>query len=266
MMTSARYERFSTMLRLPRVANARLCRVAASLALLALITASTVADVAAPRDTPEWPRLARLWHTMLDHSSDRIFGPNTFSELSASLAEADADIGALWGRGLLSKELAPRLRWLFHLRYQYIDQHHYPKQAHSSVTGLESAYVTAHWRVERDFNSLRAPRSLPPDSADQARRDLAYQLSFIHDYEEFETETAARRLALQGRAEQDETVDWASFDSECQRRRNLLLEAYHGGRIRTADVIARLLPYALALNESALPTPPRSSAVETSPI
>jgi len=266
MMTSARGERFPTMLCLPRIMNPRLCLLAWCLALLALVTSSAVAGVPAVRDAPEWARLVHLWHAMLDHSSDRIFSPKGLAELSPSLEKADADIGALWERDLLSKELAPRLRWLFHLRYEYIDQHHYPKQAQCSLTGLESAYVTARWWVERDFNSLRAPRISPPDSAERIRANLAYQLSFIYEYEEFEVEMEARRLALQRRAEQDETVDWASFESECQRRRNLLMEAYHGGRIRTADVIARLLPYALALNESTVPTPPKSAAVETSPI
>ena len=265
-MTSARHERFPTMVCLPRIGTARLWPLACSLVLLALITSSAVADVAAARDTPEWPRLARLWHAMLDHSSDRIFSPESFAELSPSLAKADTDIGALWERGLLSKEMAPRLRWLFHLRYDYIDQHHYPKQPHSSVTDLQSAYMTALWLVERDFNSLRATRISPPDSAERVRADLAYQLSFIYQYEEFETDTEARRMALQRRADQEETVDWASFENDCQRRRNLLLEAYHRERIRTADVIARLLPYALALNESAVPASPTSAAVETSPI
>lgn len=266
MMTSARHERFSTILCLPRIATARLRRVGWCLVLLALTTSSAVADVAAPRDTPEWPRLVRLWHAMLDHSSNRIISPKGFAELSPSLVKADADIGALWERGLLSKEMAPRLRWLFHLRYDYIDQHHYPKQAHTSVTDVQSAYMTALWLAERDFNSLRSPRIPPPDSAERIRADLAYQLSFIYEYEEFEADTEVRRLALQRRAEQEETVDWESFESECQRRRNLLLATYHLGRIRTANVIARLLPYALALNESTVPTPPRSAAVETSPI
>ena len=221
--------------------------------LLTSLLAPAAADIEAARESPEWSRLVTLWHTMLDHSSDAIYSPALFDELAVDLDAADEDLTALSQRRLVPEAVASTLRRLLHSRYEYIGERHYIGQARVSQAAIEAAVATAHWLVERELHLLRAAYLNPDlnrDALSDSESHLAFQLTFIHHAEALQAGAEQRRQELALREEDGEAVDWRAFENECQRRRQLLLDAYCVRRLRTARTVQRVMPYLFALTRA----------------
>jgi hypothetical protein len=222
-------------------------------AVFALMTSPAASDLEAVQKTVEWARLAKLWNLMLDHSSDVVYSPTHFNELAESLDAADGDLTALAKSGLLPEETASALRRLFHGRYDYIKTYHYTNQQQINQTAAESAASTARWLVERQLALLRSGSlgpQVPEEILTATRSNIAFQLTFLHHLDQFEAEVERRRGLLEEKRRAGEEADLESFDNECQRKRNLLLEAYRNRRIRSLRVVEALIPYVLALNDA----------------
>ncbi len=221
--------------------------------LVALLLAPAAADVDAAGEAPEWRGLVTLWHTMLDHSSDAIYSPALFDELAANLDASDDGLTALSQRRLVPEAVADTLRRLLHSRYEYIDERHYIGQARVSQSALEASVATAHWLVERELDLLRrayVDPDLNRDAISASESHLAFQLTFIHHAEALEAGAEQRRQELSLRQETGEAVDWRAFENECQRRRQLLLDAYCVRRLRTAPPVQAVMPYLFALTRA----------------
>jgi hypothetical protein len=233
------------------------------LAALSPVPGNALADRGVPTvpECPERHRLVDLWHAMLDHSSDFIYNHTLFLELGKDLTQADSDIGALVERGAFSKPIADDLRGLFHSRYDYIEEYHYTDQARFLLTAAQSARITAQWLVELQLDVIRRARAMPePDErlAAAAESNLAYELTFLQHLDKFEGQADQRRDKLKAGEESGEEVDWQAFENDCQRRRNLLLEAYRQRRLPRVRSVERLMPYLVALTTSQ-PSPASTS-------
>lgn len=203
--------------------------------------------------TPEWGRLVTLWHAMLDHSSDLVYSPARFQELAKQMDAVDADVAELVKAGLLSVPVAAGLARLFHDRYQYILTRHYTSQSEIKLSGLEAAAAASHWIVELQLGVLRRGSVGPdgrPAPSDAIESTIAYELSFLEEYNRFEAEVEKRREVLAQQQAAGKEVDTKAFDDDCERRRLLLLEAYQGHRIRVSRSVRSLLPQVMALTRS----------------
>lgn len=213
--------------------------------------------------TPEWRRLVALWHVLLDHSSNAIYSPARLQSLAPEMERMEADLGKLAAEKRLAPAIADGLRGIFRDRHQYLEQRHYSTEPQVSLSATEAAAATAQWVIELELEMVR--RSSPPPES--ARRELAassrvieYELAFLRALREFEAETERRRQALADREATGEEVDWKTFENECQRRRNLLLDAYHKRRLRPGRAVRELVPYMLMLTTARPPAPAEGEA------
>jgi hypothetical protein len=226
--------------------------------LLVALACSAAASAAAEQrrnrllDTEEGPRLVRLWHDMLDHSSDRIYSPTLFRELADDLEAAEADLAALSKRRVLDEPDAKCLARLFRLRYAYISEWHYTDQSTIRLSGEEATRKTALWIVELQLAVLRRPPTSKAEEelARAAVRNIAYELAFIHHLDQFEAESDRRRMALRERADAGENVDLEAFENEYLARRGLLLLAYGQRRLPRVRSVDEILPYLVALTRA----------------
>ena len=210
-------------------------------------------DMAGLQRTGEWNRLAVLWHTMIDHSSNKTFSRERFESLAKDMDVADADISALEKQGLLPRDVAADLRRLFHARYEYIDKYHYITSSNVFMTSSESAASTSHWLTEHNLYVIRATAATPgadPRLVEAAESSTAYELAFQHHLDKFEAEVQQRREALNRQEREGKRVDWQAFDNDCERRRNLLFDAYRDRRIPIPRSVRALMPYVLALTRA----------------
>jgi hypothetical protein len=205
--------------------------------------------------TPEWSRLARLWHAMLDHSSGQLYNPEMFGRLGSDLDRADADLDALVERRRLGAEAAGELRDILHRRHHYLGTFHYTTQSRISVSRGESADRTAQWIVEFELAVLcrRVRSQADSDLLSAAKSNIAYQLTFLRHLDEFEAESDRRRRKLRAREEAGEEVDFDAFEVEYQKRLHLLLQAYRDHRLPRVSSVDRAVPYVFALT-AARPT------------
>jgi hypothetical protein len=196
---------------------------------------------------------------VLDHSSNWIYDPDSLRELVTDLDSADADLLALSDRRLLRAEVADGLRWLLHSRYEHVRQRHYATRARVVLTETESSRSAAHWIIELQLSLLRRIGT-EEDSrrlAEAAKSNITYQLTFLHHSDEFEAGANRRGVEMKRSEEAGATVDWEAFQLDCQRRRNLLLEAYRDRRLPRVRDVDALLPYVIALTSGQ--RSPRSS-------
>lgn len=211
-------------------------------------------------DAPEWRRLAELWQTMIDHSSDAIYNPTAFRDLARTLDTLDVDIPALVKHGLLPAGAGPGLTHLFHTRYQYISERHYTTESQITLTAIESAAATSHWVLELQLAALRRAGAGPEverKTLEQLRAPILYELSFLEEYERFQDEAEKRRKALADRQAAGENVDFKPFESERHRRTILLVDAYQTRRIPISKSARALMPYIESL--TTLPLNPRQT-------
>lgn len=203
-------------------------------------------------DTEEGPRLVRLWHDMLDHSSDRIYSPTLFRELADDLEAAEVDLAALCKRRVLDESCGKELARLFRLRYGYINDWHYTTQSTLRLSGGEAARKTALWIVELQLVVLRRPPTSKAEEelAQAAVRNIGYELTFVHHLDEFEAESDRRRMELRERADAGEDVDLEAFENEYLVRRGLLLLAYSQHKLRRVRSVDEILPYLVALTRT----------------
>jgi hypothetical protein len=209
---------------------------------------------AALQAAPEWGRLARLWQTMIDHSSDAIYDPAGFRGLSKSLDALDADLAALVKRGLLPADVPPELTGLFRSRFEYISDRHYTSASQVTLSATESAVATSHWIIELQLAMMRSAGSasdVERKAIAQSESPIVYEISFLDEYERFVGETEKRRRALADRQAAGENVDFKPFENERQRRENLLLAAYHARRVPISKSARALMPYIQSLTTTA---------------
>lgn len=236
----------------PRAGAGRLLALAAALALLLSLGADARgADPTALRETAEWGRLVTLWHTLLDHSSNRILSRARFAELAKDMERAEDDISALVAREALSAETGATLRWVLHRRYQYLSDQHYSLRSRVFMEEGEAAAVAAGWLIEHHLEAMRVM-----GSEGRGRSELAYQLGFLHHLGKFEEEVERRRQKLEREESEGGRVDWQAFDNECHRRRNLLLRAYRTQRLPRVRSVEDVLPHLIALTTTQPPGPP----------
>ncbi len=241
---------------IPRGAAAALSCVIA----LALCVASSPADasVGAIAEAVEWQRLVNLWHALIDHSSNLVYSPSRLRELVKDVDAAEGDLSALSESGLLRAGISDGLRWVFHTRYQYLDERHYANQAHIAITEAEAARNAAHWVIELQLSMLRRVGAGGGRGklVEAATANIAYELTFLHHSDKFEAEVDRRGSELRRREEGGETVDWDRFRFDCQRRRNALLKAYRSRRLPRVRAVEALLPYVIALTDGQRSTRP----------
>ncbi len=203
-------------------------------------------------ETEEGRRLARLWHDMLDHSSDLIYNPTVFRALADDVEAAEADVSALREGGVLSRSCANCLGRLFHARYRHIRDWHYTTRSAIRVSGAEAYRNTSSWVIEMQLSLLRRPPTCKAERelAKAAVRNIAYQLIFLHQLDEFEAESDRRRMALRDKADAGADVDLEAFESEYLRKRSLLLEAYRQRRLPRVRLVEEVMPYVVALTRA----------------
>ena len=216
-----------------------------------------------PVATQEWQRLVHLWQAMLDHSSDVVSSVALCRELAKDVDTADADLTALAQRGALSKSVAESLRTLVHMRYRYLTECHYTRRAVIRVSAAEASVTAAQWVVEMQLAILRRP---PVSEAEEglaaaAESNLTSQLTFLYHAFAFEEEADRRRLKLREREKAGEKVDWEAFDTECQKRRNRLLEAHGRRDLSRVRAVGEVIPYVVSLTRQ---EPPSQSAAGAS--
>lgn len=68
-----------------------------------------------------------------------------------------------------------------------------------------------------------------------------------------------RRKELLDQQAKGKEVDLKAFDNDCERRRNLLLDAYRGRSIRPSHSVQALVPYLTALTRWRPPAPAGTS-------
>jgi len=214
--------------------------------------ASSLAPSEKPRleVAPEWQRLAELWQTMVDHSSDRVYNPPAFRELARSFDSVDGDTAALVKRGLLPSAVALDLTHLFHSRYQYISERHYTTESQITLTATEAAAATAHWIIELQLAALRRAGAGPDverKAMAQSQSPILYELSFLEECEKFQDEAERRRRGLADKQAAGENVDFKPFENERHRRTLLLLDAYQSKRIPISKSARALMPYIQSL-------------------
>ena len=237
---------------------ARLLWLALLVLTLPAVAAPASLDPALTRSS-EWQRLVALWSTMLDHSSDVIYSPARFEQLAGEADAVDGLTGALAKRNLLPPPIASDLAKLFRDRYEYIGSRHYTTESEVSLTAPEAAAATAQWIVELQLAFVRGA----PDTTKQqqtqiahAEQSISYELSFLREYRDFEAEADDRRNRLIAQQSQGKEVDSQAFENDCQRRRKLLVDAYHRRRIRPSRPVRALLPYVVALTRAGRPVVP----------
>ncbi len=203
-------------------------------------------------ETEQAPRLVRLWHDMLDHSSDLIYSPTVFQALAGDLEAAEADLSALREDGVLSVSCADCLRRLFHARYRHIREWHYTTRSAIRLSGPEAYRNTAHWVVEMQLSLLCRPPTCEAERelAKAAVANVAYQLTFLHHLDQFEAESDRRRMALRDKADAGGDVDLEAFEEEYLGKRSLLLAAYRQKSLPRVRSVEEVMPYVLALTRA----------------
>ncbi len=243
--------------------------IAAALTLLCalVLAAPASAGRAAVRpkieSAPEWLRLSALWQTMLDHSSDVVYSPTRFRELAKDIDAIDVDLAALVKRGLLPGSISTGLARLFHARYSYLLEHHYTEESNITVTDIESAAQTSQWVVELQLAAIRrASRGQEEErkTIAGAQDSVAWELSFLQEYDAFQSEAEKRRQALADRQAAGENVDFRPFESDRIRRSLYLLDAYRSRRIPISRSVREMMPYLVSLTTLTGPTTPATSA------
>jgi hypothetical protein len=241
--------------------------IAAALTVLCALVLAAPAIAGRPsvrpqlESAPEWLRLAALWQTMLDHSSDVVYSPTRFRELAKDIDAIDVDLAALVKRGLLPRPISSGLARLFHARYSYLLEHHYTEESDITVTDIEAAVVTAQWVVELQLAAIRqASRGQEAERKTIAGAEdtIVWELSFLQEYEAFKGEAEKRRQALADRQAAGENVDFRPFESERIRRSLNLLDAYRSRRIPISRSVRELMPYLVSLTTLTGPTTPSS--------
>lgn len=209
-------------------------------------------------ETTEGQRLVRLWHTMIDHSSNVIYSPEHFAKLADDVEQAEQDLNALARRAAIDADTAAHLSDLFAMRYEYIRTWHYTTRSVIELSGIESTGNAARYVIELQLCVLRRPLIAKADRelATAARENLERQLVFIAHLERFEEEADRRRAALKGREEAGEKVDWERFEGEYVWRRSELVKAYENRRLPAIRWVTEMMPWVLALTE-AEPSPQR---------
>ncbi len=211
---------------------------------------------------PEWQQLAALWQAMLDHSSNVIYSPERFQELAKDMDAVETQAAALVKRGLLPAGAAPDLTRLFHDRYEYLRTRHYTTDSHVGLTAGEAAAVTSQWIIELQ---LAGARQVNPDPREdraalsRAEASIVYELGFLTAYQKLESEAQTRRKELLDEQAAGKEVDLKALDNDCERRRNLLLEAYRGRSLRAPRSVRSLMPYLTSLTRLRPPSPPAVS-------
>ncbi len=200
-------------------------------------------------DSQEWIGLARLWQTLLDHSSNEVYNPSTFQSLAADLDKADGQFAALTDRGAIPKPIADYLKSLFHSRYQYLAEMQYTTRSNIQETPVGASRHAALWVLELQLGILRRPILAKADEelAKAAETNVAFQLTYLSDLDEFQREADQRRAELKKRQDAGEKVDLARFDEEVERRQNRLLDAYRQHALRTTPIVKQAMPYILSL-------------------
>jgi hypothetical protein len=231
-------------------------RVRVLLAAVCCISAALLAaeSQAAPRpdltNTPEWGRLAALWQTVLDHSSDVVYSPARFRELVKDIDGIDVDLAALVKRGYLPVSVSAGLRRVFHSRYSYILDRHYTSDSSVTMTGIESAVATSHWIVELQLAALRraeAGTEVGRKTISGAESAIAYELSFLQEYEGFQEEADRRRKALADKQAAGEKVDFRPFEAERLKKTLRLMDAYWAKRIPISRSVRAMMPHVTSL-------------------
>lgn len=226
--------------------------------LMAVFVALCLTSAAAGRPSlspqlpsaPEWLRLASLWQTMLDHSSNAIYSPTRFRELAKDVDAIDVDLTSLVKRGLVSKPISEELAHLFHVRYSYLLEHHYTEESNITVTDLEAAVLTSRWVVELQLTTARRAAQTPgadPGTIPGAEDVMVRELSFLREYEEFQDQAEKRRQALADRQAAGENVDFRPFERERITRGMHLLDAYRSRKIPTSRAVREVMPYLISL-------------------
>jgi hypothetical protein len=200
-------------------------------------------------DTTEWSHLARLWQTLLDHSSNRVYNPSLFRGLAGDVNAVDSEFAALADRGELPRPVADYLRHLFHMRYPYLGECQYTTRSSVSATPVEASRSAARWVVELQLSVLRAPLLSKADGelAQAAESNISYQLTYLYHLEKLDSEVEQRRAEMKKREEGGEKIDWKAFESDVDRRENLLLDAYRARKLPRAGVVNEGMPYVIAL-------------------
>jgi hypothetical protein len=230
-----------------------------------LLAAAAVGHASGARSlagSEQWGRLVALWHTMLDHSSETIYSRVRFQELVKDMDVMDSDLSELAKLGLLREGVAADLRRLFHARYEYILTRHYTTESHLRTTEEEAAAATARWVIELQLAGLRAVPAGGKESRGMiagAESSIAYELSFLYQYDKLEASMSKRRQELEAKKAPGQELDMQPFENDCIRRRLLLLDAYGAHRIRVAAPVKALMPYVVSLTR-ARPSPPLAAA------
>jgi hypothetical protein len=200
-------------------------------------------------DTQEWSQLARLWQTLLDHSSNQVYNPTLFQSLAAEVNATDAELAALANRGALPKPVANYLRELFHARYQYLGEVQYTARSSVTATPVEASRHAALWVIELQLSVLRRPVQSRADEelARAAESNIAYQLTYLYNLDKFEAEVDRRRMELKKRADAGEKIDFKPFDTDVERREKRLLDAYKLRDLPGVPLVKQAMPYIVAL-------------------
>lgn len=199
--------------------------------------------------TEEWQRLARLWQTMLDHSSNTVYNPELCRALADDIGRADDDLTALAIRRELPEDVTNILQRVLHMRYEYLTDFYYHAQPNVSQRVFDASRYTALWVIEMQLAVLRKPLISRDDEklSRAAEENVRFQLTYLHHMEEFVTEADRRRMEMKKKEDAGSTVDWGKFDAEVARRENRLLDAYQAHHLPEVRRISEAIPFIVAL-------------------
>jgi len=195
-------------------------------------------------------RLVALWQTILDHSSGRIYNPQLLATLTDEVERVDDLLGQLVEQRTLTQPVADSLRRLLHLRYQYVRESLYEAPQAVRISSAEASRNAAQWVIEHQLAVLRSPPISKADEelSEKAQSNIAYQLTFLHHLDAFEAEVDRRGMRLKERERNGKGVDWDGFHRDCNRRRDLLIDAYRNRHLPSVREVETIMPYVVALS------------------
>jgi len=194
-------------------------------------------------------RLVALWQTILDHSSGRIYNRQLLATLADDVERVDDLLGQLVEQRTLTQPVADSLRRLLHLRYQYVRESFYEAPQAVRLSAAEASRNAAQWVIEHQLAVLRSPPISKADEelSEKAQSNIVYQLTFLHHLDAFEAEVDRRGIRLKERERSGKDVDWDSFHRDCNRRRDLLIDAYRNRHLPSVREVETIMPYIVAL-------------------
>lgn len=243
-----------------------LCALALSASLLSPAGAdsrSRPPHLKALQATAEWGQLARVWHALLDCSRRQTARSDELEALALSVESARRGLkelagGESGGPPLIPKEIAQELDAMVRERGQYLQDRFLARPGGEvRLDQLEASVEASHWVVEMQLAVLRdairgaALREQEPDPrlAPAAMANLQYEFTFLHHYRQFQAGLLSRRADLVRREQAGEAVDWPGFESECNRKRSALCDAYHRRSLPSVGIVQAAMPYLFALTE-----------------